>query len=273
MPRSDHTIAEHPRRSIHRRPRSTCSTTGACAAYPCAVDSHEYVRAACLQLRKPSRLCRWPHRLRAGHAAVGTQHTYATDRMRADGAVRDRQGGQRGCVGGRRGQDVLAVAGGGVCAAEDEGDGGAVPRPHGVAGRRHRAGVLQRRPAAGDEGCGPHRRPRRPPHHQRAHRRCSDIRCASATPPKVVSLLPLFRRRARIRVGTRADAVPSVPARSPVRVLGVCSGTCDWCRAGAVVSKRRSPDAPCAEHARSRTTGSRGLETVPAAAPRGAVAA
>jgi molecular chaperone DnaK len=33
-------------------------------------------------------------------------------------------------------------------------------------------GLLQRRPAPGDQGCRPHRRPRGPAHHQRADRRC-----------------------------------------------------------------------------------------------------
>ena len=51
-----------------------------------------------------------------------------------------------------------------------------VPRREGHRGGHHRAGLLQRRPAAGDQGRRPHRRPRGAPHHQRAHRRGPGLR-------------------------------------------------------------------------------------------------
>ncbi len=43
--------------------------------------------------------------------------------------------------------------------------------PQGQQGRHHRAGLLQRRPAPGDQRRRPNRRPRSRPHHQRADRR------------------------------------------------------------------------------------------------------
>ena len=54
--------------------------------------------------------------------------------------------------------------------AEDEADGGGLPRREGHRGGDHRARLLQRQPAPGDQGRRPHRRPRRQAHHQRAHR-------------------------------------------------------------------------------------------------------
>ena len=51
-----------------------------------------------------------------------------------------------------------------------------VPRREDQRGRHHRAGVLQRRPAPGDQGRGPHRRPGGPAHHQRAHGRGAGLR-------------------------------------------------------------------------------------------------
>ena len=81
--------------------------------------------------------------------------------------------------------DVRVKAGGqGVLAARDlrddppetEAGGGGVPRADGQQGGHHRAGVLQRRPAAGDEGCRPDRRPRRHAHRQRADRGGAGLR-------------------------------------------------------------------------------------------------
>ena len=52
--------------------------------------------------------------------------------------------------------------------AEDEGDRRELPRREGDAGGHHRPGLLQRRPAPGDQGRRQDRRPRRAAHHQRA---------------------------------------------------------------------------------------------------------
>ena len=54
--------------------------------------------------------------------------------------------------------------------AEAEEGGRGLPRREGHRGGHHRAGVLQRRPAPGDQGRRPHRRPRRQAHRQRADR-------------------------------------------------------------------------------------------------------
>ena len=55
-------------------------------------------------------------------------------------------------------------------ADEDEADRRGLPRRAGHRGGHHRPRVLQRRPAPGDQGRRPHRRPQRAAHHQRAHR-------------------------------------------------------------------------------------------------------
>ena len=52
--------------------------------------------------------------------------------------------------------------------AETEAGGGRVPRPDGDQGGHHGAGVLQRRPAAGHQGCRADCRPRSDAHRQRA---------------------------------------------------------------------------------------------------------
>ncbi len=53
---------------------------------------------------------------------------------------------------------------------------GELPRREGHRGGHHRPGVLQRRPAAGHQGRGRDRRPERPAHRQRAHRRSPGVR-------------------------------------------------------------------------------------------------
>ncbi len=58
----------------------------------------------------------------------------------------------------------------------DEADRREVPRRDRDRGGGHGAGLLRRRPAAGDQGRRAHRRPRRPPHRQRAHGRGARVR-------------------------------------------------------------------------------------------------
>ncbi len=70
---------------------------------------------------------------------------------------------------GRR-QDLFALADFRLHPAEDEGDGGSPSRPEGRAGGHHRSGLLQRRPAPGDQGRRQDRGPRSSAHHQRADR-------------------------------------------------------------------------------------------------------
>ena len=82
--------------------------------------------------------------------------------------LQDHQGRQQRRLGRGRRQAVLAVADLGLHPAEDEGDRGGLSRPAGHAGRHHRSGLLQRRPAPGDQGRRQDRRPRGAAHHQRA---------------------------------------------------------------------------------------------------------
>ena len=61
-------------------------------------------------------------------------------------------------------------------AREDEEDRRGLPGRDGDRSRDHRAGVLQRLAAPGDQGRRPHRRPRRQAHHQRADRGRAGLR-------------------------------------------------------------------------------------------------
>ena len=85
--------------------------------------------------------------------------------------VQDRQGGQRRRLGRGRWQEDGPARGRRARPPEDEGDGRGVPRRDGHRGRHHRARLLQRLPAPGDQGRRPHRGARRQAHHQRADRR------------------------------------------------------------------------------------------------------
>ena len=83
-------------------------------------------------------------------------------------ALRDRQGGQRRRMGRLQGQEARAAADLGRSAAQDEEDRGGLPGRGGDRSRDHRAGLLQRQPAPGDQGRGSHRRPGSQADHQRA---------------------------------------------------------------------------------------------------------
>ena len=65
-------------------------------------------------------------------------------------------------------QELLALADFRLHPAEDEGDRRGLPRREGRAGGDHRPGLLQRRPAPGDQGRRQDRRARGAAHHQRA---------------------------------------------------------------------------------------------------------
>jgi len=95
-----------------------------------------------------------------------------------DRPVRGRQRLQRAGAGkGRqRRQDVYAAGDLGDDPAEDEADRRGLPGPDGHAGGDHRAGVLQRRPAAGHQRRRQDRRPRGAAHHQRANGRGAGVR-------------------------------------------------------------------------------------------------
>ena len=84
--------------------------------------------------------------------------------------LQDRARRQRRRLGRGRRQELFALADLRLHPAEDEGDGGSLSRAEGRAGRHHRPGLFQRRPAPGHQGCRQDRRPRSPAHHQRADR-------------------------------------------------------------------------------------------------------
>ncbi len=68
------------------------------------------------------------------------------------------------------------------CSPEDEEDRGGLSRRDGHGGGHHRPGVLQRRPAAGHQGCGAHRGARRQAHRQRAHGGRARVRAGQGRP-------------------------------------------------------------------------------------------
>ena len=91
-------------------------------------------------------------------------------------AVPGRQGRQRRRVGRGPRQEVLAAGNLRDDPAEAEGGGRGLPRREGHRRGHHRAGLLQRRAAAGDEGRRQDRRPQRPAHRQRADRGGAGVR-------------------------------------------------------------------------------------------------
>ena len=91
-------------------------------------------------------------------------------------ALQDRQARQRRRLGRDPRQEDRAVAGVGGNPAQDEEDGGGLPRRGSDRGGHHRAGVLQRLAAPGDQGRRQDRRPRGQAHHQRADGRGARVR-------------------------------------------------------------------------------------------------
>ena len=113
--------------------------------------------------------------------------------------------------------------------AEDEGDRRGLPRRDGRPGGHHRAGLLQRRPAPGDQGRRPDRRPRRAAHHQRADRGRARLRPRTRSRRRhdrglrprrrhVRHLDPRDRRR-RVRGARRPTATPSSAARTSTSAI------------------------------------------------------
>ena len=86
--------------------------------------------------------------------------------------------GQRRCVGGDLGPQVLTLRDWGGGPEQDEGVRRGVPRRDRVARHHHRPGLLQRQPAPGDQGRRQDRRAHRRADHQRAHRRHAGLRPA-----------------------------------------------------------------------------------------------
>ena len=109
-----------------------------------------------------------PHQHRLLDQAVHGPQVHRGHRGDEDGAVPGRRGVERRLprAGGRQG--LLAARDLGHDSRQAEGSGRGVPRREGHARGHHRAGVLQRFAAPGDEGCGPDRGPDRRATGQRA---------------------------------------------------------------------------------------------------------
>ena len=107
----------------------------------------------------------------------------------------------------------------------DEADLRGVPRRRESEGRDHGPGVLQRRPAPGDQGRRPHRRPRRHPHHQRADGGRARVRLRPQHRAQGRGLRPRRRhvrhldprdRQRRVRGASRPRATRSSAARTSI---------------------------------------------------------
>ena len=138
--------------------------------------------------------------------------------------VQDRARAQRRRLGDRRRQAVFALADLGLRPAEDEGDRRGPSRRAGHAGGHHRSRLLQRRPAAGDQGRRQDRRPRGPAHHQRADRggarlrpRQEEGRHDRGLRPRRRHLRHLDPRDRRRRVRGEVDQRRHVPRRRGLR--------------------------------------------------------
>ncbi len=93
-----------------------------------------------------------------------------------DQPLQDPQGRQRRRLGRGARQEVQPAGDLGHGAAEDEADRRGLSRRGSDRRGHHRAGLLQRLPAPGDQGRRQDRRPQRAAHHQRADRRLAGLR-------------------------------------------------------------------------------------------------
>ena len=102
-----------------------------------------------------------------------------------------------------RDQHLLAAGDLRAGAQGDEGDRRDVPRPAGDQGGRHRSRLLQRQPAPGHQGRGPHRRAGGAAHPQRAHRGGARLRLRPGRQPADRRLRPGRRHLRRVDPGDR----------------------------------------------------------------------
>ena len=111
-----------------------------------------------------------PHRLldQAVHGPPAQRSGHAKRRSCPTRSSADRTTTSRSSVDDKR---IHAAGNLGHDPAEAQGGGRGLPGPQGQQGRDHRAGLLQRRPAAGHQGRRPDRRPGSRADHQRAHGR------------------------------------------------------------------------------------------------------
>ena len=136
---------------------------------------HQGRRAA----RRPGRQAAGRHQPGKHHLLDQALHGPQVRRGVGGGDARALQGrarAERRRLGRGARQEVLAAGNLGDGAAEAEAGGRGLPRREGHRRGHHRAGVLQRRAAAGDEGRRQDRRAERAADHQRADRRGAGLR-------------------------------------------------------------------------------------------------
>ena len=119
-----------------------------------------------------------------------------------DGAVRGRRRPARLRQGPHQRPRTEPARSVGLGAAKAQGSGGVVPGPDRQQSGHHRSGVLQRRPAASDQGRRANRRFGSRPHHQRADGRGARLRSRQEDAGKDRRLRP--RRRHVRRLGARS---------------------------------------------------------------------
>ena len=117
------------------------------------------------------------------------------------------EGRQRRRLGRDRRQELFAFADFRLHPAEDEGDRRILSGPEGRPGRHHGAGLFQRRPAPGHQGCRQDRRPRGAAHHQRADRGRARLRSRQAEDRHHRGLRPGRRHLRRLHPGDRRRRV------------------------------------------------------------------
>ena len=92
--------------------------------------------------------------------------------------------------------------------AQAEGSGRGLPGPQGQQGRHHGAGLLQRRPAAGDQRRRPDRRAGSRPHHQRADAAAAGLRSRQEEAREDRGVRPGRRHVRRLGAGSGRRRVP-----------------------------------------------------------------
>ena len=123
------------------------------------------------------------------------------------GALHHRARRQRRRLGGSAQREVFAQPDQRLHPRQDEGDRRGLSRRAGRSGGHHRPGLLQRQPAPGDQGCRPHRRPRRAAHHQRADRGGARLWHGQEGQRHDRGLRPWWRHVRHLRAGDRRRRV------------------------------------------------------------------
>ena len=109
--------------------------------------------------------------------------------------------------------------------AQAEGGGRGLPGPQGQQGRDHRAGLLQRRPAPGDQGRRPDRRPGGRADHQRADGRVAGLRPGQEERPRRSSSSTSAAARSTSRCSKWPTACSASSAPTATRTWAATTST------------------------------------------------